>query len=759
MNITRRDLMRGAAGAAVLSQAACSANADSANPIVNHSNTSHTKTGPAPTDNTETSGWRPRGFSKKPNIVVAILDDIGFGDLGCYGSEIDTSVIDALGSAGVRYNNFHVTALCAPTRACLMTGQNAHKVGVGNIAEWGRPLPGYRGYIREDVKLLPQMLKQAGYNTLAVGKWHLSMVNDQDAMGPFDHWPTGRGFDHWYGFHGSAVDHWHPELFRNQSQTHPDKSDNYHLSADLIDQSIRYVKDHTTATPDKPFFLYLGFGACHFPFHAPKTTIDKYAGVFEQGYDALRAGRLARQQELGICPGGTHLTPRPEDITPWASLPENEKQFSLKTQQAFAGMLDHADKQLGRLVDTLKQLDQFDDTILVVMSDNGAGGGYHRAGALDVRRIAYIGPESVAEKVNALDDVGSEKSSPLYSTGWSFLGNTPLKRRKGDTYEGGTRTPMIVHWPNGELPAGDICSQYHHVVDMVPFLLDLTNSNDVRPAELDGKSFAYTLDTPESTTTKSIQHYETAGDRAIWADGWKAVTLHQKGEAFNDDVWALYHSDQDFSELSDLSTQEPERLQKLIRLWHREAEANSVLPLDDDLDGLYAKVAPKPRSVYRFFPNGTRYNRLSAPDIYRYNFLLSAKLSIQNTSSNVVILASGDSAAGYELLVKDGYAHFVYIYTREQIYRMQSPVPLPKGECSLQLSGRVSGTGSADITMQVNGVPVAKKSFPQMWKVEALNAGIRCGRNQGAPISFDYQGDFAFTESLSEVRFELLLDS
>lgn len=741
MSISRRELMQGVAGAAVLSQVAC---ADSDGP----SDASTPK---------HLSNWKARSFKKKPNIVIAILDDVGFGDLGCFGSDVDTSAIDALAENGVRFNNFHVTALCAPTRACLMTGQNAHKVGVGNIAEWGRPLPGYRGYIREDVKMLPQMLKDDGYNTIAVGKWHMSMVNDQDAMGPFDHWPMGRGFDHWYGFHGSAVDHFHPELFRNQAQVYPEKTDDYHLTSDLIDQSIGYVKDHLTATPDKPFFMYLGFGACHFPFHAPKDYIDKYEGVFGKGYDALRAPRLERQKSLGVSPDSAALSPRPDDMPAWNDLPADEKKFSLKTQQAFAGMLDHADKELGRFVESLRDLGELDDTILIVMSDNGAGGGYHRAGALDVRRIAYIGPETVAEKMNGLEDVGTERSSPLYSTGWSFLGNTPLKRRKGDTYEGGTRTPMIVHWPNGDLPAGSVRSQYHHIVDMVPTLLEMTNSDSPSPKDLDGNSLAYSFDDANAGTNKLVQHYETAGDRAIWAGGWKAVTLHQKGDEFKDDKWALFHTDQDFSELNDLSADEPERLKKLVALWHREAEANNVLPLDDDLDGLYAKVAPKPRSLYRFFPSATRYNRLGAPDIYRYDFELRANLNIGDGKPEGVILASGDSCAGYELFIENDVAHFVYVYTRDQIFKMSAPINLGEGDHVLSLKGKVSGKGSANIQMLADGKVIKAQEFPKMWKVEALNAGIRCGENKGAPISFAYDGSFPFTGDISSVDFELFL--
>ena len=341
--------------------------------------------------------------------------------------------------------------------------------------------------------------------------------------------------------------------------------------------------------------------------------------------------------------------------------------FSARTMEAFAGMLNHADDQLQRFVDSLAAIGELDNTIIIVMSDNGAGGGYHRAGALDVRRIAYIEPETVAHKFSALSDVGTERSSPLYSTGWSFLGNTPLKRRKGDTYAGGTRTPLIVHWPDGHLNAGAINGQYHHVTDLVPTLLEMANL-DVELAEpLDGRSLAYTFDQPQAPTTKRVQHFETAGDRAIWKQGWKAVTLHQRGDAFSDDVWALYHADSDFSEALDRSKDEPTRLAELVAIWEQEARANDVLPLDDDLDGLYAKVAPKPRPRYVFYPGQTRFNRLTAPDIYHYDFSIAASVDSSSSDASGVILASGDSAAGYELYMRDGIVHFVYVYTRESV--------------------------------------------------------------------------------------------
>lgn len=741
MPLTRRELMKAAMAAGALTSG-CAAELP-------------TSAAGASRSSQYRSNWKPRQLAKKPNIVLAVLDDIGFSDLGCFGSEIETPCIDGLASNGVRFNNFHVTALCAPTRACLMTGQNAHRVGVGNIAEWGRPLPGYRGYIREDVTLLPQMLKDANYNTIAVGKWHLSMVNDQDAMGPFNHWPTGRGFDHWYGFHGSAVDHFHPELFRNQSQVYPHTGDDYHLTADLVEQAMFYVREHQTATPDDPFFLYLGLGACHFPFHAPDEFLRKYRGRFKAGYDALRQPRFDRQHRLGVIPDNTILTPRPDDVAAWSELTSEERAFSERTMEAFAGMLSHADDQLQRFVDNLAAIGELDNTIIVVMSDNGAGGGYHRAGALDVRRIAYIEPETVAHKFSALNDVGTERSSPLYSTGWSFLGNTPLKRRKGDTYAGGTRTPLIVHWPDGQLNTGAINGQYHHVTDIVPTVLEMANV-DVELAEsLDGRSLAYTFDQPHAQTSKRVQHFETAGDRAIWKQGWKAVTLHKQGDEFSDDVWALYHADSDFSEASDRSEDEPEQLAELVAIWEQEARANDVLPLDDDLDGLYAKVAPKPRPRYVFYPGQTRFNRLTAPDIYHYDFSITASIDSSLSKASGVILASGDSAAGYELFVREGIVHFVYVYTREVVKRMTGARPLPSGTHEIRLVGKTSGQGSADVFLYFDDASAGSLQLTKMWKVEALNAGIRCGENKGAPISFDYEGYFAFDQVLHQVAVDL----
>ncbi len=709
-----------------------------------------------------TSAWRPREGIRKPNIVIAVLDDVGFGDLGCYGAEHTTTAIDSLAATGVRFNNFHVTALCAPTRACLLTGRNAHAAGVGNIAEWGRDHPGYHGWIRKDAATLAEHLRTDKYTTLATGKWHLSAIHDQNGSGPYDHWPVGRGFDRWYGFHGNAMDHWHPEMFENTVAAYPEKDADYHLSTDLVDRSIHYIEDHLAATPDNPFLLYLAFGACHFPLHAPADDIRRHRGRYDAGWDTIRRQRFERQQQIGIIPDGTQLAPRNSNVPAWSDLSDEQRKIAARGQEVYAAFLEHTDNQLARLFDFLKAENEFDDTIVIVMSDNGAaGGGGSVEGILDVRRNAYYEKETLQELTERLDALGSDDSYGMYSSGWAQAGNTPLKWYKADTYGGGTRAPLIVSWPNGQIGSERINDQYHHVIDVVPSLFEMINKpapsripdQDVLPIQ--GTSFAYSFDEPAAPTNKVVQYFETAGDRAIWVDGWKAVTKHVAGDSYESDVWELYNTAQDFSEINDLASANPQRLGKLVDLWHQEAIRDNVLPMEDDLLTLYENVVPKARPRYTFYPGMTRLDRLSAPDIYTYNGKFSADVILDNSRAGGVILASGDSGAGYEFFMQDGYLVFVYVYTRFQRYTLKSPKRVKSGRSVLGLQFDKSGTSSADVSMLINDTKVASIELPRMWQVFAPNSGIRCGENRHAPISRDYDAPFVFDQTLERVVVEL----
>ncbi len=704
------------------------------------------------------AGWRPRDLEQKPDVVVVVLDDVGFADLGCYGSEHRTPAIDTIATGGVRFNNFHVTALCAPTRACLLTGRNAHAAGVGNIAEWGREdHPGYRGWIRQDAMTLAEMLRPADYSTFAIGKWHLSSLADQNGSGPYEHWPTGRGFDRWYGFHGNAIDHWHPEMFENTSAVYPEKDDDYHLSSDLVSQSIRYVGDHLAATPERPYFLYLAFGAMHFPLHAPAGDIERYRGDYDGGWDVLRKARFQRQLELGIVPEGTVLPPNNPNVPPWEDLSPDQRRLAARGQEVYAAFLEHTDRELGRLFDFLKAEGRYDNTIVMILSDNGAAYGGPIEGRLDVRRDAYLGPAPIEEFLGDIDLFGSDASYPMYSRGFSQAGNTPLKWYKSDTYEGGIRSPLILSWPDGSIPSDGILSQYHHAIDVVPSVLNMINEpapgafRNTTPLPIQGVSFAYALDRPDAPTTKQVQYFETLGDRAIWADGWKAVARHQAGDDYENDTWELFHAAEDFSEFNNLAAEKPERLKALKALWQREAERYDVLPLEDDTLSLYQKAVPTPRATHVFFPGMTRLDRLSAPDIYTWNSSFRADVELDSSDANGVILSAGDSSCGYEWFMIDGRLHYVYVYTRNDVFRGSSDRVVPAGRHTLGISIEKTGESSGQVRMFVDTTPSGTIELPRMWPIYAANAGIRCGENRHAPVSRDYEAPFIFDGELRRV--------
>ncbi|MFK7982797.1 MAG: sulfatase-like hydrolase/transferase [Saprospiraceae bacterium] len=708
------------------------------------------------------NGFTPRKLNKKPNVLIAVLDDVGFADLGCYGSELQTKCMDELATNGTRFNNFHVTALCAPTRACLLTGRNAHAVGVGNIAEWGRDHPGYKGWIRQDAATLAEILKPEGYSTLALGKWHLSSLADQNATGPFDHWPNGRGFDRWYGFHGNAMDHWHPEMFENTVAAYPDKSDNYHLSTDLARRGVEYLQDHLAATPENPFLMYMAFGACHFPLHAPSDDIRRHKGKYDEGYEVARQKRFKKQKELGIIPENTELSPLNPNVTPWSDLNGDEKKLVTRGQEIYAAFLEHTDAALQQIVDFLKAEDIFDDTIVLVLSDNGAAPGSAPIPSIDVRRISYLGPEPFAEKMALLDSMGTDDSYGGSSTGWSQVSNTPLKWYKADTYGGGTRAPLIMNWGNGQLPQNQICEQYHHVIDIVPTLLDLINQpfpstvnhQDILPIQ--GTSFAYAFDTPKMPTRKEVQYFETLGDRAIWVNGWKAVTRHKQGDPFDKDIWELYHIENDFAEINNLADSQPEKLQALINIWFQEAERYDILPMDDDTIKLYAAAVPPAKARYYFFPGMTRLDRLSAPDIFQYNSHWKVEVDFNTDKSNGVILSSGDSGAGYELYMKDGFVIFSYTYVRKDVTVVQSTIRISKGKHTITLQMKKTGDRTADITLLLADTIIGQGQLPRMWEIYTPNSGLRCGENRHAPISRDYEPPFVL-EGLEKVVIDVKL--
>ncbi|MEM7569766.1 MAG: arylsulfatase [Pseudomonadota bacterium] len=674
------------------------------------------------------------------HIVMIVLDDVGYADLGCYGSGISTPAIDSLAAQGLRYQNFHVTSLCAPTRASLLTGRNAHAVGVGTIAEFGSENPGYQGYIRSDVPTLPEVLQRSGHTTLGLGKWHLSPVLDVNGAGPFSQWPTGRGFDRWYGFHGPIADHWHPELFENTSQVYPDKREGYHLSVDLVDKAISYVSDTVSAKPDQPSFLYLAFGACHWPLHVPQEEIAAYKGRFDAGWDALRAQRLAQQKRIGAVPETVTLPPLNPDVPRWDSLDAQQQAFAARTMEVYAAFLTHTDKQIARLLRHLDTLGVADETAIIVLSDNGASKEGGLLGMSDVRRNHYIEKESSDALIASIDLLGTDKAYAAYSRGWTQVSNTPLRFYKSKTYGGGVRAPLIIKWPG--VKGGEWRQQWHHVVDIAPTVFEALHIQP--PAKLDGRSLAYSFKDAQAPTPRRVQYFETHADRAVWAAGYKAVAFHDYGRDPGDDTWALFHTEDDWNELNDVSESAPETLASLKRLWLEEAERNAVLPMDDNTTANFAKQVAAPKAQYQFYRGGMRLDRLSAPNIDRYDHRIDAVFDCPDDKTNGVLLAAGTALAGYELLLQNGRPIYVYAYSRDDHFVLRSDAKVQPGRNSLTLDFRLTGTLQGRAQLSLNGQDVGSIAVPKMWRLYATGAGVRCGHNPNAPISrlYDGAGDF-----------------
>jgi arylsulfatase len=549
-----------------------------------------------------------------PNIVLVLLDDLGWSDFGCFGSEIDTPTADRLAAEGLRYTDFHVTPVCSPTRACLLTGRNHHSVGMGLVPNFPMGYPGYRGVMSKSTATLGEMLQGSGYSTYMVGKWHLTPMNQFSGAGPYDQWPVQRGFDRYYGTPDGLTNQFTPDLLCDNHWLDVPNDDDYHFSADIVDRAIDMARDHRHGSPDRPFFQYIAFCAPHFPHHVPRPYVEKYLPVFEKGWDRTREDRLARQKELGLVDADTRLPPRNPGVAAWDDHDDEAKEAMVHLQAAFAGMVEHTDEQLGRYVDALEEMGELDNTLFLLLSDNGASQEGGPVGSLDSMRFftGWTTPEDeIAEIREHLDTIGGPRWMNNYAIGWSMASNTPLKRWKQDTHAGGVRSPLIVRFPGEIDDAGGVRRRFHHAVDLVPTVLDLLGLEapdrvkGVAQKPLEGASFRSTFADPDAATTRSVQYFEMNGQRALWQDGWKAVTHHEpalepmfvlSGQAaevtdFDADTWELYHLDRDWNEVVDLAAEEPERLRAMVETWWREAEAHDALPLGALINGMQGPPA------------------------------------------------------------------------------------------------------------------------------------------------------------------------
>lgn len=696
----------------------------------------------------------------RPNVILIMFDDVGFADLGCYGSEIRTPVIDAIAASGYRYNNFHTTTLCSPSRACLLTGRNHHSVGMRMLSNTDTGWPSGRGRITASAGMLPEVLRDAGYNTFATGKWHVAPMHEVTAAGPFRDWPLGRGFNQFYGFMNGATDHFYPELVHDNHFIDPPKTpeEGYHLTEDLIDRAICYIADHIAQTPATPFFHYLPLGAAHAPHHAPPEHMAAVRGRYDDGWDVIRQRRYERQKELGIIPPGTVLPPGNPDAPAWDSLSADEQRVAARLQEAYAAFIEHADAELGRLVESLKRMGRHDNTMIVILSDNGAAMEGGRLGAFSRIRFFNDIEEDFEQVLGALDKVGGPLADSHYATGWAQASNTPARWYKYHTHGGGVRDPLIVSWPGHLARPGAVLEQFHHIIDVGPTIYEAAGVqppevlNGVSQMPIHGDSMAYTFGDPNAPTVKRVQYFEMFGNRGVWTDGWKAVTKHSKNAPYDDNEWELYNLESDFSESMNLAESEPERLRELITLWWREAGAYDVLPLDDRTVELF-RMPPIPRSpmgrtTFEYFPPVSHVESNTVPPFgHAPTHRIEAALSGVKAG---VIVAYGTTFSGFVLYVQAGELRYEYNAAGDVTY-----AALPLGSAAdasvtvgLDFELRRDRTGRGRLF--AGDAHGERFDVPLVLMFTSLS-GLDIGRNAGSPISTRLGRPFDFVGTLAKV--------
>jgi arylsulfatase len=714
--------------------------------------------------------WEPRPEPPDgaPNVVVIVFDDTGFAHLGCYGSDIDTPNIDRLAAGGLRYTNFHTTALCSPTRACLLSGRNHHSVGMRFLSNVDTGFSNCRGVIAPSAATFAEVLSASGYATFALGKWHLANLADCGPAGPFDHWPLGRGFDRFYGFLGGATDQFSPELVIDNHPVDPPSTPGYHLSEDLVDQAIAMIAAQQATAPSRRFLTYLAFGATHSPHQAPQDYLDKYRGRYDDGWDATRARWFGRQLELGVIPADAELSPRNPGVQAWHELDDDQRLLYCRMQETFAAFLDHTDDQIGRLVDYLEATGLLDDTLIVLLSDNGASQEGGRHGLTNENVFFNRQRLNVVDMVPFVDQIGGPNLYNNYPWGWAQAGNTPLRFYKQNTYEGGIRDPLIVHWPAGIDDAGGIRDQYHHVIDLMPTILDVVGveaphvHKGVVQQPVEGVSMLPTFEAPnaDAPSLRTTQYYEMLGHRAVYHDGWKAVTLHRQGTPFEEDDWALYDTRSDFAEIHDLSETHPDKLRELIELWWDEAGAYNVLPLDDRGVELFVLRQPGPEAAatrLRYPAGMPHLERFKCPDVRNRSFEIAA---VADTSAGTdgVLVAYGSRTGGLALWVADGLLCFEYNYLgRPTAVRASEPVPRGDVELGVRYTKTAEHAGTAALWQRADGGSVQELGTVDLETMPYRQSlyGMDVGRDLGPTVSAAYAGPNEFGGILRYVEFRL----
>jgi len=705
-----------------------------------------------------------------PNVLILLLDDAGFASLGSYGAAIRTPTLDQLATGGLRYTDFHSTGMCSPTRAALLSGRNPHSVGFGAVGELAAGYPGYNNHWPKSAAGLARILKDNGYNTVAIGKWHNTPLREISVAGPFENFPTQQGFEYFYGFFGGDTNNWAPSLWLNTAQIPTPHVENYHLTTDLADHAITWLGAQRSAAPDKPFFMYFAPVAVHAPHQAPQDFIARYRGKFDAGWDHYRERALARQKQLNLAPEDAKLAASMTDVPRWNELSAPRQAAYARMMETFAAFMEHTDFEFGRIVQALVMTEQFDNTLILVMSDNGAS---HEGGVDGTFAEGYQVnlPDPSQENHKHLEHWGSPATYPHYPMGWAEATNAPFRYFKQSVHDGGTRGPLIVHWPQRIKDTGGIRRQYHHMVDIMPTVLELTGIatpnivDGIAQQPLEGISMAYSFDAPETPTRKRVQYYEMLGNRGIWQDGWFAVTWRGRvtarsgpKPAFEKDQWELYH-DTDFSRADDIAAQYPERVKALQQQWWHEAETHQVLPLDDRIIERFAELQQHfntGRNVFTLYPGSLRLPRDLSPFTINRSHQIEASVDGFATTHEGVLIANGGRFGGYSLFVKDGHLYYANNLSGAFHELVVSQQAIPPGTLKLGMEFTRTGPGTARIILSADGHDIGNGDIEHAPRaIYSLMEHLDIGRDEGTPVSDLYISPANFSGRLNKVEITL----
>ena len=717
-----------------------------------------------------------------PNVVIILIDDLGFGATTTFGGPIPTPAFDRLAASGLRYNNFHTTALCSPTRVALKCGRNHHTANAGSIMETSTAYPGNTGAIPNRVAPLAEMLRLNGYSTGAFGKWHETAAWETSVSGPFDRWPTRQGFDKFYGFIGGETDQWSPLIYDGVKKVNPPKKEHYHFTEDMTDQAINWVKAQQSMTPDKPFFMYFATGATHAPHHVPKEWIEKFKGKFDAGWDKVRQATFERQKQLGIIPANTQLPPRPEDLAAWDSLPEDQRRLFRRQAEVFAGFAAHTDQEVGRLVEAISDIGELENTLIFyIAGDNGTSAEGGMVGMYNEMTYFNGVQEKVEDLIPLIDKWGSEETFPHMAAAWAVAFDSPFKWTKQVASDfGGTRNGMVVHWPAGIRQGGGIRSQFGHVIDIAPTILEACKLpepkivNGAPQAPIEGTSLLYSFNEAGAPERHNTQYFEMFGNRAIYRDGWLARTIHrapwQTGmqKPLTEDVWDLYHVREDFSLANNLAATYPAKLAQLQALFLTEAARYNVLPIDDrTIERTNPELAGRPdlmggRTSLTLYEGMEGMLENTFINVKNRSKSITAEIEIPAGGASGALLVQGGRFGGWSLHLRDGKPAYEYNWLGLERFVVEGPAPLPPGKATVRLDFTYDGDGvgkGGRAKLSVNGRQVAEgrigRTQPNLFSADET-ADVGLDNQTPVALGIGYgPGETKFTGRIDRILVEV----